>query len=120
MGSAGWIGLNTKAGVYNMLLLQNDVTAVLTDDTRLPLGKITQLRLILGGNNSVVEINSQVRHPLVIPGGDIKLNVDSEIDSNKALQIILDFEASGSINLTGNGTYQMNPVVIKVQSVMYN
>jgi hypothetical protein len=114
----GWKSLNTQSGIYNLLDLQNNVTAVLATGTHLPAGKITQLRLILGGNNSVMLADSTV-HSLKIPSSEqsgIKINVDAVVPSNNHVIITLDYDADKSVNLEGNGDYIMKPV-IKVQSI---
>ena len=52
--NADWVALNTHAGVYDLLALQHNATAVLAGNVQLPAGKITQMRLILGSNNTVM------------------------------------------------------------------
>lgn len=118
-GNAGWVALNTHAGVYDLLALQNNVTAVLAGNVQLPAGKITQLRLILGSNNTVMLKDSTV-HPLTIPSSantGIKIDVNGAVVPNNAtVTVTLDYDADASINLGGNGVFTMNPV-IKVKSI---
>src|ERR1051326_1160465 len=35
-GNSGWVALNTNAGIYDVLMLRNDITATLAGDTKLP------------------------------------------------------------------------------------
>jgi hypothetical protein len=115
----GWVILNTRDTIYDLLTLQNNITAVLADSTLLPTGKVTQMRLILGTNNSVV-LNDNTAHPLTIPSSmntGIKINLNTNIEPNKTTRIIIDFNADQSVNLLGNGSYQMKPV-IKVKSIV--
>src|SRR5678816_2181277 len=49
----GWFALPSHVGIYNVLKLTNDATLILVQDTKLPQGTITQLRWILGPNNSI-------------------------------------------------------------------
>ena len=121
-GNSGWLTLAVKSGVYDLLQLQNNITVVLADNVKLPIGKVNQLRLMLGTHNYVVTGDSSGRQvfPLVIPSSaqtGIKINIDSQIESTKNLVITLDFDAAASVNNEGNGTFIMNPV-IRVKSVV--
>jgi Domain of unknown function (DUF4382) len=111
-GKADWIDLNTKSGVYNLLKLQNGIDTSIVDTTKLPAGKITQMRLILGSNNSVMA--DSVIYKLTIPSGSqtgIKLIGNMAVDPNKMLNVLIDFDANKSIVLNGNGVYHMKPTV---------
>lgn len=114
-GQSGWITLNTQAGIYDMLTLQNDVTATIAGDTKLPVGKITQLRLILGPNNSVV-ISGGIAHTLKVPSTEVKINVGSSVPADAHLEVTLDFDADKSIVVEGKGEFTLKPV-IQVKSV---
>jgi hypothetical protein len=110
--------LNTNAGIYDLLKIQNDVTAVLTQDTKLPVGEITQLRLMLGTHNSLF-ISNDSEFSLTVPSAyntGIKINVNTSVSSAQHLVITLDFNAERSIVVEGNGDYILNPV-IEVKSV---
>ncbi|MGZ3864188.1 MAG: DUF4382 domain-containing protein [Bacteroidia bacterium] len=109
-----WVTLNTNAGVYDLLSLQNNVMAVLANNTMVPAGKVTQMRLILGSNNSVVLASDSTTHDLTVPGSynsGVKINVDATIPGGQTMIITLDFDAEKSVNKTGNGEYVMNPVI---------
>jgi hypothetical protein len=115
----GWVVLNTRDTIYDLLTLQNNITAVLADSTLLPAGKVTQMRLILGANNSVV-LNDNSSHPLVVPSSmntGIKINLNTTIERDKTTRVIIDYNADQSINLQGNGSYEMKPVV-QVKSIV--
>ncbi len=112
----GWIELKTKSGVYNLLELRGGVTAVIADDERMPLGTVTQMRLVLGANNSVKA--NGISYSLIIPSGTetgIKLNVDKTIKAGQKYEILMDFDAEKSIIVTGNGMYQLSPVISVVK-----
>jgi hypothetical protein len=119
-GDNGWITLATKAGIYDLLTLRNNVTTMLADGTDLPPGKISQIRLILGEQNSVVTEGGSF--PLKVPSAytsGLKIDVNSQIQSANHLQIILDFDAASSVHQKGNTEFELHPV-IKVKSVEYN
>src|SRR5437868_11625816 len=62
--SSGWVRLNTVAGVYNLLDLQNGIDTVLATGV-IPTGPLKEIRFILGDNNSL-KIDNTV-YPLTIP-----------------------------------------------------
>ena len=108
--SSGWTNLNTNAGIYNLLALQNGVDTLLATGT-VPTGTLKEVRLILGNDNSI-KINNTI-YPLTIPsssesGLKIKLNkkLNASIDS-----LLIDFDAALSILRTGSGDYKLKPVL---------
>ncbi len=124
-GSApgGWLQLNAVPGYYDLLQLQNGLTDVIANPTAIPVGKITQMRLILGQNNYAVEIidSVAVQHPLLLSSQDetgLKINLNSDILANQTIVVTLDFDAGNSIIEQGTGEYRLKPV-IKVQNVTY-
>lgn len=109
----GWVSLPTKAGIYDLLTLQDSVTALLATGTNLRVGKVTQMRLLLGSNNTIV-IDSVGTYPLVVPSGQqsgIKIKINENIPVNRDLMITLDFDAEKSIVKTGNDKYMLKPVI---------
>lgn len=117
-GNGTWTTLNTQNGVYNLLDLQNNITTVLATGTQIPAGNVSQIRLILGSNNTVM-LNDSTIHALKIPSSEqsgIKINVNANIPPAGTVTVTLDYDADQSVNLEGNGDYIMKPV-IKVLSV---
>ncbi|MFN3444825.1 MAG: DUF4382 domain-containing protein [Bacteroidia bacterium] len=109
-----WTELSTKAGVYNLLDLQNEVTVMLTDTGSLPTGKITQVRLILGEQNNVMLKDSST-FPLTIPSSEntgIKINLNTDVLPNQHVNVLLDFDAALSVHQTGMGEYKLQPVIL--------
>lgn len=120
---SGWVQLDANPGMYNLLALQNDVTAVIADPTTIPVGSITQVRLILGDGNHAVEVidSVTVEYPLLLSSQDktgLKINLNSDIHPNETIVVVLDFDAESSIVSQGNGGYRLKPV-IKVEDVYY-
>ena len=107
----GWISLDVADSIYDLLTLQNNANAVLGTLT-LPSGTVSQVRLILGSNNSVV-VNSTV-FPLTLSSQDesgLKLNIHQTLASNQTYTLVLDFDADASVHDNGNGTYKLKPVL---------
>ncbi|MBV6439170.1 MAG: hypothetical protein EPGJADBJ_00807 [Saprospiraceae bacterium] len=106
-----WITLNTAAGIYDLLQLQNGVdTLVATDTLNAPVA-LKEVRFVLGDSNTVM-IDS-VLYPLTTPsaqqsGLKIKVDKNLNLDINT---LIFDFDAEQSIVETGNGAYILKPVI---------
>lgn len=116
---SGWTDLPTNVGMYNLLDLQNGVTAAITDGGLIPTGNISQMRLLLGDDNYVV-IDSIV-NPLDLSSQDktgLKINLNTEIEAQDSVEITIDFDAEKSIVQTGNGAYKLKPVV-KLEEVIF-
>ncbi|MBC7523386.1 MAG: DUF4382 domain-containing protein [Flavobacterium sp.] len=112
IGSNGQtVTLNTTTGIYNLLTLSNGVNTIIASSA---LGdvKASQIRLILGTNNTVV-VNG-VSYPLATPSADqtgLKINVSQTLMQNVENAILIDFDANTSIVQTGSGTYKLKPVL---------
>lgn len=108
---AEWYTLSEDTLRVNLLDLANGNYVVLADST-LPAGLYTQVRLILGEDNSVV-IDGQ-SHPLTIPSSaqtGLKLNHPFSIADGQIYGVTLDFDADRSVNQLGNGDWVMKPVI---------
>lgn len=115
----GWISLPINQGIYNLLDLRNNVSVILANQVNIPIGKVNQIRLILGANNSLQD--STTTYPLTIPSGSetgLKINIDEVIMSNQNLDLLVDFDAAASIVDKGNGTYSLKPV-LKLKKAEY-
>lgn len=105
-----WIDLNTQAGVYNLLGLQNGVDTLLAAGP-VPLGVLNEIRFVLGDDNSIM-IDS-VLYPLTIPSGSesgLKIKVNKHLNANLD-SVLIDFDAGLSILQTGAGEYKLKPVL---------
>lgn len=119
-GEGSWVDLKSNPGIYDLLTLRNNVNVVIADDEHLPMGKVSQIRLVLGSNNSVV--TGGKTFGLQIPSSSesgLKINVHETIKRNDVIIVTLDFDAAASVNLNGNGEYIMKPV-IKVKEIINN
>lgn len=98
-------------GIYDLLKLNNGLdTLIATED--LPAGKISQLRLILGDNNTVMvdSVVYDLKTPSAQSSG-LKIKFNEELVDGVAYDVTLDFDAARSIVLTGNGKYILKPVI---------
>ncbi len=114
----GWHTIAVDTTFVNLLDLTNGNYAVLADST-LPAGDYTQVRLILGDNNTVV-VDGET-FALEIPSSSqtgLKLNHPFAIEDGAIYSVTLDFDADRSVHRTGNGQYKMKPVIHLVVNAM--
>lgn len=111
---SGWIELPLEnPGVVNLLELTNGNSLVLVGDTSLSPGVMTELRLLLGENNSVV-VGGQ-SYFMQTPSGQssgykIKMN-PQPLEEGGIYGLVIDFDVSKSVHRTGNGKFMLKPVV---------
>ncbi|WP_375559488.1 DUF4382 domain-containing protein [Bernardetia sp. OM2101] len=108
----GWTTLSTNQGIYNLLELTNGIDALLASE-ELPAGKVSQIRLVLGENNTLVEDGET--HDLKTPSAQqsgLKLKINTTLEADLKYVIMLDFDAARSIVKAGNsGNYNLKPVI---------
>jgi len=107
----GWVDLETNAGIYDLIEISN-ITVVLANGGMLPPGHISQMRLLLGNNNSVVV--DSVSYELKTPGAQqsgLKIKADFTVLPNAQYEIVLDFDSDASIVVQENGQFLLNPVI---------
>jgi len=110
-GEGGWQSLSVNAGVYNLLELTNGLDTLL-GDIEVPRGKISQVRLVLGDDNTV-KIGDQV-YSLSTPSAQqsgLKLQVNETLVEGITYKILLDFDVARSVLQTGAGQYKLKPVI---------
>jgi hypothetical protein len=108
---SGWQTLDIKPGIYNVLEFTNGLDTLL-GSIELPAGRVSQIRLILGDENSV-KIDG-VTKPLATPSAQmsgLKLNVHADLVEGVTYRMTLDFDAARSIVNEGNGSYSLKPVI---------
>jgi len=98
-------------GIHNLLRLSNGKDTLLATD-KIAAKKITQIRFILGENNSVVI--DGISYPLKTPSAQesgLKFDVDATLTAGIEYKIWTDFDAARSIVVTGNNQYILKPVI---------
>ena len=110
-GEGGWKQLEVNKGVYNLIEFTNGMDTLLATAI-LPAGKIEQIRLKLGDDNTVL-IDGNIKD-LTTPSGQqsgVKLNVHAELLEGITYKLWLDFDAARSVVETGNGKLNLKPVI---------
>jgi hypothetical protein len=108
---SGWKELNIHQGVYNLLELTNGLDTLL-GETEIPGGRISQIRLKLGNDNTI-KVGDQT-YDLATPSGQqsgLKLQVHEVLTEGITYKILLDFDVARSIVQTGEGSYKLKPVI---------
>src|SRR5690606_9752858 len=98
-------------GIYDVLKLRNGVDSLIASAT-LPTGTLSQVRVILGDENSFVVDGEQI--PFKVPSGKqsgLKFNIHQELLSDGSYTVWTDFDVAKSIVETGNGAYIVKPVI---------
>lgn len=108
----GWVTLDSSnVGVVNLLDYTNGGELTLFDGN-FPTGNISQVRLVLGTNNTVKVNNTS--YNLTTPSAQqsgLKLNVNTDLLAGVTYKFTLDFDASKSVVETGNSHYILKPVI---------
>ncbi|WP_210489798.1 DUF4382 domain-containing protein [Rufibacter aurantiacus] len=112
---AGWETLETiHPGVYNLLDFANGRDTLLAS-ANLPAGRISQIRLVLGNNNTLKLKGENTTRPLTTPSGQtsgLKLQINADLVADVTYRLLLDFDAAKSIVPRGNsGQYNLKPVI---------
>ncbi|RKE04764.1 DUF4382 domain-containing protein [Marinifilum flexuosum] len=108
----GWQVMNMiNSGVYDLLEFNNGVDTLLVDQD-MPSGTVSQMRLILGDNNSVVI--DGVEYDLDTPSAQtsgLKFQIHDDFLAGIEYKLWIDFDAARSVVKTGNGSYKLKPVI---------
>lgn len=105
------VSLDITPEVYDLLELTAGVSALLYDN-EVPSGSISQIRLVLGDDNSIVVEGETI--PLATPSAQqsgLKVQVNQTLEPGILYDYILDFDVDESIVAQGNGGYLLKPVI---------
>jgi hypothetical protein len=110
--TSGWFDLETNIGIYNLLDYDAGNDTLIGLDSLLQVQTVSQIRLILGDNNTIIENGEtfDLETPSAQTSG-LKVQVHAELQPNLSYKIVLDFDPDQSINKTGNGKYKLKPVI---------
>ena len=110
--TSGWFELETNGGIYDLLDYTAGNDTLVAFDSVLQVQTISQIRLVLGDNNTIVDDGEtyDLETPSAQTSG-IKIQVHAELQADMSYKILLNFDADNSIVETGNGKYKLNPVI---------
>lgn len=110
----GWKSIgNIQTGVYDLLELTGGISAVLAD-AQVPAGKINQMRLVLGPENTIV-IDGET-FPLKTPSAmqsGLKLQVKETLEAGFTYDFLIDFDVDKSVIIEAgsSGNINLQPVL---------
>jgi hypothetical protein len=115
LSNGGWVNLNIRPGVYNILRLRNGLDTLFATGI-LPNARIRKIRMTLGTQNSVMK-NGQ-SFPLRVKDEDRQVTVDInatnfEIIPPNQVLFWIDFDASHSIQVDNSGSGNNNGFRLK-------
>ncbi len=112
--NGGWVNLNIRAGVYNILRFRNGLDTLFATGT-LPNARIRKIRMTLGTQNNVMK-NGQ-SFPLIVKDEDRQVIADLESInfevSNGQVLFWIDFDAGNSIQVNNSGSGNNNGYRLK-------
>lgn len=106
----GWMNMDTKTGIYDLLGLTNGVDTLLAVGV-IPTDVVKEIRFVLGSDNTIVVAG--VSYPLTIPSGSesgLKIKVNKQLNGTLD-SLLIDFDAALSVHQTGTGDYELRPVL---------
>lgn len=109
----GWTSLgNVQTGVYDLLELTGGVTQLLAE-AEIPAGHYSQIRLVLGNNNSVIyNGESQSLSTPSAQQSGLKLQLNQELEAGEQYEFLMDFDVDESIVTAGSaGGFNLKPVI---------
>jgi len=108
----GWQEMSLlNGGIYDLLEFNNGSDTLLVDQN-IPSGTVSQMRLILGENNTI--IIDGVTHDLDTASAQtsgLKFQIHNDFLAGIEYHLWIDFNAARSIVETGNGKYKLKPVI---------
>jgi Domain of unknown function (DUF4382) len=115
LSNDGWVSLDIRAGVYNILRFRNGVDTLFASGT-LPNANVKKIRLILGTQNSLMKDGKSL--PLKMHDNDREVVISLEADNfeiSDAGQVLfwIDFDAGRSIQVDNSGPGNNNGFRLK-------
>jgi hypothetical protein len=113
--NGGWISLNIRPGIYNILRFRNGIDTLFATGT-LPNARVKKIRLTLGTKNSVMKDGQSF--PLRIKDEDMQAvaeleSSDFEITSSGHVLFWIDFDAGRSVQIDNSGSGNNNGYRLK-------
>ena len=110
--NSGWFDLETNSGIYDLLDYASGNDTLIGFDSVLNVQTISQIRLLLGNNNTIVDGGEtyDLETPSAQTSG-LKIQVHAELKPNISYKVVLDFDSEKSIIKTGNNKYKLKPVI---------
>ncbi|MDR6944092.1 DUF4382 domain-containing protein [Mucilaginibacter pocheonensis] len=112
LSSGGDKTVDVNSGPIDILRFRQGRDTVLAG-VDVPAGRLQEVRLVLNNTGNRVVING-ISYDLNTPSGQtsgVKLKVQDNLTGGVEYTLLLDFDAAQSIVVTGNGKYNLKPVI---------
>lgn len=117
-GEGGWITLGEPKQVFDLLSLTGGVSATLVNGKTIPAGHYTQMRLVLGSDNTIVlDGETETVAELTVPSGmqsGVKLLANFDVLPGTTRDVVIDFVAAHSVQVVQTGAsakYILRPTI---------
>jgi len=111
-GTTGWLDMETNAGIYDLMDYKSGNDTIIALDPALQTQNVSQIRLILGSNNSVVvdgaTFNLDTQNAQT---SGIIVDVDAQLQPGMSYNVVLNFDPDQSILAAFDGSYSFKPVI---------
>lgn len=110
--TSGWFELDANTGIYDLLDYDVGNDTIIGFDSLLQVQTVSQIRLVLGENNSIVVDGEPF--DLQTPSGQtsgLKIQVHAELQPDVSYKVVLNFDTDQSILETVNGKYKLKPTI---------
>lgn len=118
----GWISLSVAPALtVDLLSLQHGKFAQLLDGADVDTGAYCEIRLVLQDDSAMLELQDGSHAVAKIPSGmssGLKLKGEFSVYHEVATRLVLDFPVAESFHPTGEGKWQMHPV-LRIEAVDY-
>lgn len=104
----GWINIDITGGTTFDLLKIKGLDELFAA-SQVAAGKYTQVRLTV--DKVEVGLGGKAAEEVKLPSGELKLVHPFEVADGETTEILLDFDAAKSVNVTGNGKVMVKPVI---------
>lgn len=107
------VNLPITPAIYNLMDLTNGKNMLLSNVVLNEGEHISQVRLVLGDNNSV-ELSDGTEVKIKAPSAQtsgLKVNIQDQVITTSGYAVMIDFDAERSIVSKGNGGYSLKPVI---------
>ena len=103
---SGWIDLSVENGTLDLVKFVN--VSALLGDGKVPVGKYTQLRIVV--DNATGMMNDGTHVTFTIPSGELKANHPFNVVEDETTKLTVDIDLLGSIH-QANGKWMFSPVL---------
>ncbi len=113
--NGGWINLNIRPGVYNILRFRNGLDTLFATGN-LPNARLKKIKLVLGTQNSVMENGQSFSLRVKSEDREVIANLDNSLfDVTASGQVLfwIDFDAGNSIQMDNSGQGNNNGYRLK-------